>query len=430
MSVLLDPTKDFNRFVELKPEDSYPKSVLKEIKLLTAYPNGTAIPFGSIIYRIQAYPGDVDLLEIYKQNGSPQTVANKFAKSLQDIVRRIKSDRLHYYSEIKCGVDKRYDINIGKMEKGFYTTNPNLRKKIIGLSNEGLITGEDEKLLLKNIKEVNNSKIQANQYDIITKILREYYILRWSEKEVLDGEKQLIGKNIKLNEALNMNTIIKIDEITDINNRFIEITNIFFLQSNYGGKTKDLNKENGPYIELPIEIEKLYYSNLYYNPFKCLKRIFAYSRASKNVDKPEFKDILEKIFPFISSSTSAMYQIKSELESISLIMERSKSIPIAKINNQIDYMKLRLASIIEIDKNDLNKILKLINLIVDSSKIGDKLILIDDLVKYLKKLINYNTITYLNKVSLNPLPKILLPPIATYNWYEIRSPTFESKLKY
>ena len=426
MSTLLDPLEDFDQLIEQKPMDVYPKSILNEMALLRASPNGHVIPFGSAVYRIQAYPGDVDLLEDYSRCCNKANVTERFAADLKKIVKRVVSARLHYYSEIKAGVDMRYNIDIGTLLNGNYV---NINAPVINIVPDyvarGLISKEDGDIIMHAADNALISRTSYNDYDIIMYILRKYFILRWSASEVLAGKKSLVGgASITLQDALKDNSLVKIDEITIINGRFVEVTNAYFLSYPLINRDREIhiNMTHDIYTDLPLDIEKLYYSDMWYNPFKALKRAFAFSRAPNNKNTMAFRNILQKIFPFISSSTSLVYQIKSELDAIVTVLETSKSIPKTLIDQQIDSMKFRLSTVVEIPQIKLISLSATINSITSTSQKQTKLSLIEALIKELKKIINHNTIAYMDKVGLNPFPPSLLPPVAKYNRNIKRTP--------
>src|SRR5271170_5836193 len=98
----LDPHKDVEVFLKTKPLSSYSKSLVKDIKMLSFYPEGMATPFGSFIYRLQRYPGDVDLLEEYVGTHSVEHVIKMFIRNLHRVVNDILKSKMHYFSEFKC----------------------------------------------------------------------------------------------------------------------------------------------------------------------------------------------------------------------------------------------------------------------------------------------------------------------------------------
>lgn len=445
MSVLVDPDKHYARYVSSKPKRAYSQQVLGEVKLLSvdldAYGHPEAKPFGSSIYRIQKYPGDIDLLEEFYCCESPVETAKNFAKAFKKVVKKVISSRGHYYSEIKCGLDTRFEFPIGIMKNGKYDPSDNLLLDIKILNKHGLMPSKEVKII-EDLVNLNEPPLNGDAYDIINNIIRGHRVLRWNPKEILDGYKILPGnKKFLLEYGLTQNTLIKIDVLTQIDARYIEVTNAYFLSYGKLDNTYDFLHEdyyighdygysdkiyfinvNGAFNELKNEVEKLYYSNMFYNPFKAVKRMFAIGRMDEVKQKPLTKSVMKKLFPFISSNTSLLYQIKSEIETISLLMEITKSPPMVSINKQVNGMKNRLATILEI-KDDL--LLILFDLIDQFNLRSDKdlkLEILGKLKKMVKNKINFDTITYLNQVQLNPIPNLFLPDKPLYDRSIIRTP--------
>lgn len=415
----IDPNININRFKEIKPIQSYPDKVLKAIKLLSFSKNKLATPFGSYIYRIQKFPGDIDLLEEYTECCDENDVINKFSKSLKRIVKNIKYKRLHYFSEVKAGIDYRYNINIGNMNEGIYHINKYLNDVSDNLFYRNLLSLKENEIIQYIYNLSKNKILGSDEYDTINYIFRERRILRWSIDEILLGKKILPGnEEKKLNEALRDESPIKIDLLTIINGKFTEITNFLQLAYEENGllHTININLKEKHFIpiELPKEIEKLYFSNMYYSPFKMVKRMYSLGRHNND------NQLLYKIIPFISSNTSLLYQIKSEIDTIILILEKSKSYPYKSIIDSLNDNKIRISTVLELSKDELMYIDNLINEINDTDNRYNKI----NKLKYLKKILNHyinmETINYLNKVGMNPPNYKYLPPYHTYNYNMVR----------
>jgi hypothetical protein len=65
--ITLDTNRNIDPFISTKPLSSYSEDLLRNMRMLTFFPKGLADPFGSFIYRIQKYPGDVDLIEEFQE---------------------------------------------------------------------------------------------------------------------------------------------------------------------------------------------------------------------------------------------------------------------------------------------------------------------------------------------------------------------------
>jgi len=77
---------------------------------------------------------------------------------------------------------------------------------------------------------VRNKHPTQDEYDIIFNLFRNHRVIRWTEDEILQGYKMLPGKlKFKFIDGLKQKSHIKIDVLAYINNRFIEVTNFFYL---------------------------------------------------------------------------------------------------------------------------------------------------------------------------------------------------------
>lgn len=407
----ISPYNNLNPFLETRPLSSYPVPVLNEIKLLSFNKKEEASPFGSFIYRLQKYPGDIDLVETFTDCCTMDEVINKFSRALKKMVKDITNKRTHYFSEVKAGLDKRYDIDIGNMINGRYQPNKKLLDYSLKMLKNKLITDDEYKIIYYIFHYVTDPG--ADEYDSIYNIFREHRILRWQPKEILEGKKMLPGNQIKyLHDALKDHTPVKIDQLVLLGDRFIEVTNFVMLGIQKCDElipiNIDLELEHDANVQLPQEIEKLYFSDYYYSPFKMVKRLYSLARHNRN------EELLYKIIPFVSSNISLLYQIKSEVDTLILILKKLKVPPMITINKQLDGMKNRLASIIEIETEDLENYNEFINKIIKTKKSDEKIEMLERLNKSFKKKINYDTIKYLEKIELNPPPYYILPVTRKY----------------
>jgi len=417
---------DIQPYLKSKPLSAYPIDLIKNMKMISFYHDEMATPFGSYIYRMQKYPGDVDLLEEFTYCCTAEEVVKKFKKRLIEVVNNITSEKGHYFSEFKAGIDKRYDIDIGDLINGKYDINPNLSEISVGMHKIGLF---DDKELNKILNVMNNGRFNGDGYDIIYNTFRNRRILRWSADEILKGYKML-DKKIKktLHDALFDETHIKIDMIAIYDDRFIEITNfIGLMYEDNKGDLIPINinmKENHDILkQLPVEIEKLYFSNFHYSPFKMVKRIFSLSRHKRD------ERTLREIIPIVSGNISLLYQIKSEIDVILRIFKIKKVPPVRTIEKQIDNMKSRIVNILTFTETELEMIFSFLDLASNiKTNIQAKAGILEKLNEsILKPHINSKTIIYLQKANLNPPPKYLLPKELSYAYF-VRKPNENPKL--
>lgn len=419
-STNLDINKDINPFIAVRPSDAYSKQVHRNIKLLSFYPNGLADVFGSYAYRIQRYPGDIDLIEEYDHTSTLESAVTSFEKRLKTVVKEILQLKQHYFSEFKAGLDNRYDINIGTLEDGLYTFPATLIGDIEDLHERSLLTINEYNTLKAMLVPFFDHKATADVYDQVYSIFRNRMILRWTADEVLEGSCVREREEFLLKDALAQKTHIKIDVLLLENDRFIEMTNFVGLaytdDTGYHPINVDLREKDLVQKQLPIEIEKLYYSNFYYNPFKCVKRMWSLARSTHN------HIILGKLQDIISSTVSEAYQIKSDLDVLARVLEKTKTSPMSTILTELDRMKNRMANVLQLDGEDLTMLFDGIDAMSSGRMSKRKLTesieqLRDDI---LDPIVAHLTISYLISVGLNPPPKEMLPKKHKYTTQLVR----------
>lgn len=401
-----------NQYLDTVPEIALPQEVLREKERLTAFGDSTI--FGSYMYRFQKYPGDVDIVE--KVEGSNlETLISSFIKALKRIVSNILSSRQTRYIEAKCGYDSRYDIKIGEIENGRYMVDGQLRTKIKELYQQQLLENDDydDLMLILNYGNLLN----ADSFDTVMKIMRKYYILRWTSSEIMNEVKELPnGKILSLHDALTHKTMVKLDEITFINGKLTEITNVYGLSyDNRDGGFTEIYPISDANV-LTVDIEKLYYSNMYYSPFKMIKRMYSYCRF-KNTEfqssgyesnNDRYMGIIQKIVPILKSTLSLFYQLISEYKTILSFIEHGGNSK--EVNKQLDGSKMKLNYVLNLSNDDIIHYSKMINNIIRSN---DKVSLLEELIDDLMLKLNSETIKSLMCINLNPPPEITLPNLLT-----------------
>lgn len=400
--------------LDLRTRDAYTNETFKNIKIISVDKNKLALPFGSYSQRIQKYPSDIDLSENFSDCKTMEEVIKKFSKKLKKIIKDIDKLRNVFLTDFKAGEDKRYIIDIGKLNNGVYIPSDNFDSKIKYLKDEKLINKDDYDL----INKILYKKIYTqDDYDIIYNVIRKYRVLRWTTEEILKGSKKLPkNKTITLEKALSMKTIVKIDMVTLMGERFIEVNNLILLSYCKDGVNYPINERDNYLIEVPKDIEKLYFSNYYYSPFKMVKRIYSLSIFKNDYSTSN------KVTPLLESNISLIYQVKSDLESILLLLEKYNNPSPKNILNVLDNMKMKLSSVMEFSEEELELIYDTLDWINRTNKKQDKIKLIQALQKFLITVINYETINGLNSIGFNPPPSYLMPSKHTYDRNIKRNP--------
>lgn len=411
------------KYVQTKSLLDIPKSVLKNVKLISLPLGKSGDVFGSYANRMADYYGDIDVIQLISDFKDIKEIGPKTAKAIQEVVQKIKEERTHWYSEVKAGLDHAYVFWYGDLENGVFTPSDDLIPKSVELNELGLLSDDE----LKVIKELGSKKGDGDDYDVVYNIFRSHFILRWTEKEILQGWKETSVGKYSLSDAVVDKTVVKIDMIIKSKTgKYLEVTNFIGLGIEENGFIKSINLEKHQLTPemLPFEIEKLYYSNFYYSPFKMVKRAFAYLKwVRKNLPSEKWLD--KRIDPYIKllkTSIGILYSVKSELEAMCLILNKASSL--TGINNRLDQLKEPISNVLEIESDQLKDIMLLVDEIiaVPIKEKGIKFDMMKQLIDIFKQIINFWTIAYSDQLGVNPPKEVVLPIKRSYNPNIIREP--------
>ena len=313
---------------------------------------------------MQKYAGDLDVLQRFTY-GSELTVVQQFIRSLKKIIKQLGNDR--YFSEFKAGFDPYFknedgteiSVNhiVGTLNNGQYIPNEHTKDLINKMHHDKVLNTNECELILIILHLLPNFDISYQQmaYDMIYEIIRNKKILRWTDKEIINGFKIIRNMKYTLAQAIRDKTMVKIDLIVLLNGRFVEVTNMISLCSlhideNGIEKCTPVNIDS-KFLHnadsLKIEIEKLYYSNKFYSPLKVCKRMYALCRVLQDYG------YVNKLGQILRGDISLMYQIKSELDTFVILMEKLKNPPIAQINRQLSELKGRLSTVLDIPNDQI-----------------------------------------------------------------------------
>ena len=331
---------------------------------------------GTMKNRKLLYASDYDLYENVNSN-SINNIVSKFQKI---IVNLLNTD-LCYIGDIKAGVIENFRVLSESYENYDEITSKN---KLDYIYNLGLVKKEDYNSINKMLK----NKISIKDYFILEDFLK-YHIIRWKPKEILNGYKIIVGNKYFLKDALNTDSLFKLDVIAlTENNKFTEFSIIYELKIN----NKSINKPIRNIEEsLKEDIQKLSINKKYY---KMTKRIASLYRF-KNKDT----SILDNLF---NSHLGIVSLIISDIETLQYLLENEDVLPTKRIQFEIDLFKPRLSNV-DILSNPLrNKILSTINNLLTKNKIDKKLyfLKLDKIKSILSKILNLNTKKYLQKYKI------------------------------
>lgn len=378
--------------MEIKDPKSYTSDIRKAINLVSVNPKESSA-FGSFIFKAQSYPSDIDVIESISDCCSEKKVIEKMYNILLDLVDRVSKTSGYFMSEIKAGKDNVYNVDVGKRVRNSFVgyDYEHVSDSVNSLIDSKLLDSSDVAVLSKLVLPT----INIDQFDELKEFFRLKSTVRWTSEEIIQGYKMLPGKRIlTLLAAISQKGVVKIDVISPIDGKYIEVTNFFIMRVGQNMINFSFDYVN----QIKDEIAK-YFSKTFFKPFKGAKRMWGLARHEKNAP------YLLQLTPLFQSGVASLNQIISEIDSIEILLERF----LPKMNTimvkQIDAWKTRLASIDDI-KIDNEGLYNTIDSITGGFK--DKLKLLGEMKKYMKKVVNTKTVEYLRYQKLLPLPKFFL----------------------
>ena len=387
-----------------KPEEGLTTHKIRDILNLTKFDKDSSMIYGSYLYSSQYFASDIDMRTMIIGCCTPEVIFKQTEKILKSIPKKMARKRGVYFGEIKVGYDLRFKLDVN--DRDFIDN-------IIRLHNDNLL---DNKQYNEIIKLHKNS--DENSTDELKEIIRNLYVLRWSKDEIKKGVKMMIGnKKITLLDAISQGTQIKIDIWASINNRYIEVSNFYDMIIYNKGKviilnpsSPNVNDKSSSYIDhMKNEIRK-FSSPVFENFFKMAKRMWALARTIKN------EELLRTLTPLFQGNVARLNQIKTDIQTLLLILERVPKPPYQTIMDQIDNLKVRISYVDDIDI-DFDIIYELLDGIVNNYKkysynftkkqLNLTMDNLNTLVDYLKEIIREQTLKYLKINSLYPVPQYI-----------------------
>ncbi len=406
----IKPSKEALKLLQQKPVISYTIPTIEAIDMVSTKKFPGVVVAGSYIYKIQRYPGDIDLTDtIVKVKKGKNDPIGQLVDSIQEIIKRIRKETLgrtnFFLGDVKIGVVVEalpLKRTIGKIKSGKIVgyNYSKAKKELEKLKRKNIISNK----LYKEFKDLIKKNPSFLDFEIMTELINKKIALRWSSGDIKRGFKQFEGTNrITLREAIQSPGIIKIDLWYWLNNRFVEVTNFLQLFVKQKGKLMSVNIErvDSDYVPDMKEQLHMYLSKFHFNPFKALKRMLVLSFIGKDDGTSK---LLSKL---MSSGYAIMYQVVGDLKIILEMAESLHAPPFEKMGIEVNDMKDRLARIYEFEIPD--QVYKDIdNLFIDLS-VGETSQIekaFKGLINKLSDKLNRNTLSWIYKHKLLPLKSI------------------------
>lgn len=359
----------------------YQKDVIKAVENITI-PSHDIIFFGSSLFRSLLYAGDIDLFQMVK--------GEEIESAMKSVIKKLIKEK-YIIGDIKAGnhpIFEDFYKYLGKISGcRIVDYNPNgMYKMVHDLEIKGI-------KLKEPLSIVDANKITFKSWLKLFKEIHQLVTLRWTPDEILKGEKEFMphyfislhvattraSKDIEI--ALN-----KIDIYIWINNKFLEITNVF---------------RDEEYRSFYIENIKLNMMSYIFtdkpNYNKALKRAYSIGRIENN-------PIIEKIYPFLNSNYNLLYSATTDLDVIKTILEFNEKISKdleKKISITLDTVVNRLSYYYKSNINKYVEEIKMINKDIHKFNRLDLIELLDDIISDLRNIVNHSAIQYMKDNNIN-----------------------------
>ena len=272
-------------------------------------------PVGSSKFTVHKYPGDIDFLEPVVGCCTLNALRLPMARNIQQIIRRIQATPDVYFSRFQCGYDRRYDIYLGREQKGKLVDYvPQIaRREIVNLYEQGLLTEEELERALSLVR----SNPSLGEFFQLYWFLRDMVIVDWTQEEILRGYKELRGgKKLYLDDGLIDKSLVKLDVHARIpypdmkGSRFVEFTNWFLVQvENEEGNVETMSLIQEDRLKsLRSDVRRFATRD----PLKAAKRYWNYLFELEKTS--EVKAELRRIAPLFSCYPAFLNSVATDLE--------------------------------------------------------------------------------------------------------------------
>ena len=408
-----------HKFSDSKNKKSFTDQIKYIRELLSIGNPLNTLNYGSFHYKTLMTYNDIDFEEkIEYCELTKEKAKEQFKRSIQRIVKTIMQESNIFIGDIKAGIDERFsDINLGKLKNG-KLEDYNQESIILTINNWfnfELIDLQILEELLSYVKQDNYLKPDIYKYQILEELIRNLYTLRWKPQDILNGFLKLRGnEKLDIQDTIDMKSPIKIDVWALVDSKFIECTNFYILKGMDNGQCIFYNVPDN-YFDTVLEslrqqVEKFGYNNqknLFYKPYKMVKRMFSLSRLECN------NNIYDTLLLIINGEVGQINQLSALIEVLILMMEKNVDVDYNLINNEVDNFKLILGKINKIKFNE-NCIYDTIDVFVHSNDMNLKIEILEKLKKCFDKIVKYHTQKFLYKWRLYPPPRNFLPKNLKY----------------
>ena len=370
--------------LQTRAMNSLSMDTINAIKILTLDPRYPPKIVGSFKYMVHEYPADIDLFEYYETCCNVEKAALQIAKKMINMIKTIKTQKDMYLGDFKAGHDNRYKVYIGVLRgKKISGYNPTkIRTTIYNIHRRGLLTSEEMDLWL--LKVIDKPTIA--EYLDLEDIIRTKYIVRWTEDEVIQGFKLLpMNLKLKLEDALQHKSIVKIDIWMYLNTRYVEMTNWYMLTCIDKNKRKVHLSMKLTQYDVSLMNDIKHYSEPAVNKYmKVAKRLWLFAVMKND------RQLMVSLYSIFGSGAAKMYQIMGESETIRNILKKVTNIRFDNMKQNAEDWKTRLGTVMSdiLPVEDAYNIFKKINEFIEAKNSQVMLFILQDIEDRLNYHIN------------------------------------------
>jgi hypothetical protein len=313
-------------FLKREVPQNFPNDVVKVLDAMNM--GGKMILVGSASLRSQQYWADYDLVEEVKISNLSDACSR-----VKECIRRLRGIGNAFFGDIKIGIVPDWMILpeeplfVDGKVKGYSSVD--VRRKLNTLRRDKVISPAEEK---KGLALAVENPSVADLLEMREEF--KYHILRWLPSEVLAGQTVCRGKTITLEQAIASPGKTKIDVIAWVmGNRFSDFSCIYqFVMGKKVVNPFTLDVRNGL-------LENAAFYKAKGEPFKALKRVFAYLVFTKQEDKAE------KLLPVLNGDLGRIYAMYSDLGTLEYMLEEGMRAEKKDIDFELEQFKIRFGTI-------------------------------------------------------------------------------------
>ena len=294
-----------------------PVEAKQTIALMSLSPECVPNIVGSIAYKAQKYPGDIDMNETYLGRGTVRAVAETVARRFQAMARSVRATPSVYLGDFKAGLDKRYALPTGAVVRGRLVRYDagRLRRAVAALYARGLLSFEEYNIWLRAVLDFP----QWGEFKTMLEVFRSKSVVRWTLAELIAGRRVLPhGVVLTLADALTHKTVVKMDLLTLVDGRYTEASNWYILKTRTpSGRLVQMTAGFDTSFKEMLVYDLLTYADRSkHKAMKLAKRLWSYSIHAKDYGT------LAVLEPLFQSDAAALNQVLATVETLEMLHTR------------------------------------------------------------------------------------------------------------